>query len=91
MPTPEELAALSPQERAQIVAQAELEQAVEYGTYTANQTIFLDGTRAFNTGQAVPVSHVTRGVVDSSQVDKVPNAPKLTKAAVDAAAEKKGA
>jgi hypothetical protein len=79
MPTPEEL-----------VAQAQLEAQVEWGTYVATGPIDINGVRAFNTGNAVPVSHVTRGVVDSSLVTKVPDPPKVTKAAVAAATESAG-
>lgn len=46
-------------------------QLAEYGTYVAAEVIFLDGVRAFNEGDAVPVSHVDRGVVDVSQVKKI--------------------
>lgn len=35
-------------------------QAKEYSTYVAKEVIFLDGARAFNPGQPVPVSHVER-------------------------------
>lgn len=47
------------------------EQLREYGQYTAAETIFIGGARAFNEGDPVPASHVTRGVVDKSQVTKV--------------------
>ena len=55
--------------------------AAEYGTYVAAGPINIDGVRAFNEGDPVPVSHVDRGVVSAGQVRK-------TKAAL--AAEKKG-
>lgn len=42
----------------------------EYGTYVATEIIEIGGARAFNPGDPVPVSHVTRGVVDKSQVAK---------------------
>lgn len=45
-------------------------QAVEYGAYVAVDTIYLNGARAFNVGDAVPASHVTRGVVSAEQVAK---------------------
>ena len=64
MPTAEEL-----------LASAEAEQAVEWGTYVATGPINIDGVRAFNEGFAVPVSHVTRGLVDASQVRNVSDAP----------------
>lgn len=44
-------------------------QEAEYSRYRANQQIKLDGVLAFNPGDAVPVSHVTRKVVDKNQVD----------------------
>lgn len=47
------------------------EQAKEYGTYVAAQTIFIEGARAFNVGDPVPVSHVERGVVKDDEVKKV--------------------
>jgi len=46
-------------------------QRVEYGTYVAVQPIDINGARAFNVGDAVPVGHVDRGVVISDQVAKV--------------------
>ncbi len=45
-------------------------QIAEYGTYTATERIVIDGALAFNPGDAVPVSHVERGVVHASQVKK---------------------
>lgn len=42
----------------------------EYGTYVATQVIHIDGARAFNPGDPVPVSHVQRGVVFAHQVAK---------------------
>ena len=56
-------------------AQAEAAQkaaAVEWGTYTATHAIYIDGVRAFNPGDAVPVSHVSRGVVESELVVDAP-------------------
>ncbi len=46
-------------------------QAAEYGVYVAAHAIDIDGARAFNAGDAVPVSHVERGVVASDDVKKV--------------------
>lgn len=46
------------------------QQVAEYGTYVAVEPIFIDGTRAFNKGDAVPVSHVERNVVAAEQVAK---------------------
>lgn len=54
----------------------------EYSQYVATEPIFIGRARAFNRGDAVPASHVTSGVVDTSQVAKT-----NTKAA-DAATEK---
>jgi hypothetical protein len=45
-------------------------QRAEYGTYVALTSIDIDGARAFNAGDAVPVSHVERGVVASDLVAK---------------------
>lgn len=44
--------------------------AAEYGTYVAAEAIFIAGARAFNQGDAVPVSHLERGVVTAEQVVK---------------------
>lgn len=43
-------------------------QEKEWGQYVAVEAIAIDGVRAFNPGDPVPVSHVERGVVDKSQV-----------------------
>jgi hypothetical protein len=43
----------------------------EYGQYVAVVAININGTRAFNVGDPVPVSHVERGVVEPDQVSKV--------------------
>lgn len=43
-------------------------QEKEWGLYVAVEVIAIDGVRAFNPGDPVPVSHVERGVVDKSQV-----------------------
>lgn len=62
--------------------------AAEYGTYVATVPIEINGGRAFNPGDAVPVSHVDGGVVRADQVAKV-----TTKAGREAAGitdEKKG-
>ena len=45
-------------------------QAAEYSTYVATEEILIDGARAFNVGDAVPVSHVERGVVSPDSVAK---------------------
>jgi len=46
-------------------------QGDEYGQYVAAQTIFVDGARAFNEGDPVPASHVTRGVVAEDEVKSI--------------------
>lgn len=43
----------------------------EYAVYVAIVPIDINGARAFNEGDAVPVGHVDRGVVLSEQVAKV--------------------
>ena len=45
-------------------------QRAEYGTYVAVVPIDINGARAFNVGDAVPVSHVERGVVSDQEVAK---------------------
>lgn len=47
---------------------AEIE--AEYGVYAAAGPIAIDGVLAFNTGDAVPVSHVKNGLVPEDQVTK---------------------
>ena len=56
-------------------------QAAEYGTYVATQNIEINGARAFNIGDPVPVSHVKRGVVAEDSVAKA--STKAAKAAVE--------
>ena len=55
-------------------------QRAEYGTYVAVVPIDINGARAFNPGDAVPVSHVERGVVADHEVAKL-----TTKAGKEAA------
>jgi len=55
-------------------------QRKEYGTFVAAGPININGVRAFNAGDPVPVSHVESGVVFTEQVLKV-----TTKAGRDAA------
>lgn len=43
----------------------------EYSTYVAVAPIDVDGARAFNVGDPVPVSHVENKVVSLDQVKKV--------------------
>jgi hypothetical protein len=64
------------------------EQAKEYGVYVANQAIFIDGARAFNAGDPVPVSHVERGVVSVDEVVK--SSTKAGQALVANTSEPKG-
>jgi hypothetical protein len=40
----------------------------EYSRWVATEVIYIKGVRAFNVGDAVPVSHVEAGTVDKSQV-----------------------
>jgi hypothetical protein len=51
---------------------AELREATraEYGQYVAVVPIDIGGARAFNVGDAVPASHVERGVVAADEVAK---------------------
>lgn len=67
------------------VEQYRAEQAAEWGTYVAAEVININGARAFNVGDPVPVSHVESGVVTSEQVAKT-----TTKAGAAALEEKKG-
>lgn len=62
--------------------------AAEYGRYVAAEDIFIAGGRAFNAGDPVPVSHVTRGVVTAEQVRDT--APEPTKAGRSTPDETKG-
>lgn len=57
------------------------EQAKEYGQFVAVQPIFVGNARAFNIGDAVPASHVSRGVVPSDAVAKT--STKAAQAAVE--------
>jgi hypothetical protein len=50
------------------------EQKGEWFTYVAKHVIHIDNVRAFNEGDAVPVSHVTRGIVDREDVRHVDEA-----------------
>lgn len=47
-------------------------QEAEWNHYTASETIFIDGVRAFNEGDPVPAGHVKNGVVQKSQVTAKP-------------------
>lgn len=53
-------------------------QAKEYGTYIAKEPIDINGARAFNVGDPVPVSHVER---DDAPVRQDQVAKTTTKAA----------
>lgn len=59
--------------------------AKEYGEYVATSTIYIDGARSFNTGDPVPASHVSRGVVSPEQVAK--QSTKAGQQAVDTSKE----
>jgi len=52
------------------VAELREEQQKEWGTYVAVAPIFIDGIRAFNKGDAVPVGHVEAGTVEQELVAK---------------------
>jgi hypothetical protein len=58
----------------------------EYGQYVAVTEININGARAFNVGDPVPVSHVERGVVEADQVSK--RSTKAAQAAVATTAPK---
>lgn len=45
-------------------------QEAEYGEYVATEVISIDGVRAFNEGDPVPVGHVKNGIVDKALVAK---------------------
>jgi len=51
-------------------------QVAEYGRYRAKEQIKLDGALAFNVGDLVPASHVTRGIVDQDQVEDITDTKK---------------
>lgn len=59
-------------------------QQAEWGVYVALEAIDINGGRAFNAGDPVPVSHVESGVVSSEAVAKT-----TTKAAQAVVEEKK--
>lgn len=46
-------------------------QEAEYGTWVALTAIDINGARAFNAGDPVPVSHVERNIVPSESVARV--------------------
>ena len=75
----------------QTVEEWKAAQEAEWGQYVATEAIDINGVRAFNAGNAVPVSHVQRGVVDKSQVrDLKAEARKAEKSAAQSSDEKKG-
>ena len=43
----------------------------DYGKWVAKDGIYIGNARAFNKGDAVPHSHVVRGVVKQSEVEAV--------------------
>lgn len=67
----------APDEVQQLLA----EQQKEYGSFVAVQPIDIGGARAFNVGDAVPASHVSRGVVAAGAVAKT--STKAAQAAVE--------
>ena len=60
----------------------------EYGQYVAVVAIDINGARAFNVGDPVPVSHVERGVVEAEQVSK--RSTKAAQAALAATTPQEG-
>jgi hypothetical protein len=50
----------------------------EWSHYVATQAIFINGVRAFNEGDAVPTSHVERGVVAREEVRRATETPQET-------------
>lgn len=58
-------------------------QVAEYGRWVAVEPIDIHGARAFNVGDAVPISHVDSGVVPKSAVRGVDT--KAAKAATEGA------
>lgn len=57
--------------------------AEEYGTYVAVAPININGVRAFNAGDPVPSTHVSRGVVDEGQVARITTKAGRAAAGVD--------
>lgn len=55
----------------QTLDELEAEQQRIYGQYVAVAPIDLEGGRAFNPGDAVPIDHVDRGLVRPDQVAKL--------------------
>ncbi len=45
-------------------------QRKEFSEYVAVEVIYVNGARAFNPGDPVPTSHLSRGVVAQAQVAK---------------------
>lgn len=60
----------------------------EYGQYVAAGPINIDGARAFNAGDPVPASHVTRKVVREDQVKKITSKAGQALAAGDTSTDK---
>lgn len=65
-----------------VLEQYQAGQISEWEAYVASQVIDIDGARAFNPGDAVPASHVERGVVKLTQViarsevkEEIPSSP----------------
>jgi len=56
---------------AQTAAEYREAQIREYSTYKAAVPIDINGVRAFNVGDPVPVSHVEQGVLSQAEVEPV--------------------
>lgn len=59
-------------------------QEAEWGAYVATAPIDIGGARAFNPGDPVPASHVTRGVVPEDRVAKTTTKAGRVAAGIDA-------
>lgn len=62
----------------------------EYGTYRATDAIFINGVRAFNAGDAVPVSHIEPDD-RFSIADYVEKVPESSPAVVESTDDTEGA
>lgn len=63
MTTPDDVAAYE-----QAARELRDAQRKEYGQYVARDVIYIQGARAFNPGDPVPVSHIESGLVAKEQV-----------------------
>jgi hypothetical protein len=55
--------------------------AAEYSKWVAKDAIYIGNARAFNKGDAVPHSHIVRGIVPQSEVEAQKPAEKAVEAA----------